>query len=97
MDEQQLLTELLEACPELRALKGTLACCICERYVRWAALLDSKHPIAVKYPCLYEPLIEMLHNGNRAGEREERTRRLIALLEQKSMLNYAEALRGNQQ
>lgn len=93
VDEQQLWPDLLEACPELRSLQGTLACCICERYLRWAALLDCKHPIAVKYPCLYEPFIEMLHTGNRAGEREERTRRLIALLEQESMLNYAEALR----
>ncbi|WP_146259567.1 hypothetical protein [Paenibacillus dendritiformis] len=97
VDEQQLLPELLKACPELRSLHGTLACCICERYLRWAALLDRKHPVAVKYPCLYEPFIELLHNGNQVGEWEERTRQLITLLEEESMLNYADALRGNDQ
>lgn len=95
VDEQQHVSEFLEACPELRSVHGTLAGSICERYLRWAVLLDRKHPVAVQYPCLYEPFIELLRDENQAEAWEEQTMLLIALLEQESMLNYADVLRGN--
>ncbi|MCM3337837.1 hypothetical protein M3650_04105 [Paenibacillus sp. MER TA 81-3] len=95
VDEQQLVSKLFAACPELRRVQGTLAHWICDSYLQWAVLLDRKHPVAMKYPCLYEPFIELLRDEIQTEAWEEQTMLLIALLEQESILNYADALRGN--
>ncbi|MFS0918685.1 hypothetical protein [Brevibacillus sp. 179-C 1.1 NHS] len=73
--------------------EGTIAYLICERYLAWARLLDQKHPIATKIPCLYEPFIEMLREEDQMDKWERKTIELIALMEKEPMENYAEVIR----
>ncbi|UIO40061.1 hypothetical protein LOY85_14640 [Brevibacillus brevis] len=89
----QILSKLCYDYPLLQTDDGSIAYSICQRYLEWAHLVDRKHPVATKSPCLYEPFIEMLYEEDQIENWESKTMNLIRLMELESIEKYAEVLR----
>lgn len=89
----QILSKLCYDYPLLQTDDGAIAYSICQRYLEWAHLVDRKHPVATKSPCLYEPFIEMLYEEDQIEKWESKAMNLIRLMELESIEKYAEVLR----
>ncbi|MGG4444762.1 hypothetical protein [Brevibacillus fortis] len=90
---ENILSKLSHDYPLLQTDEGAIAYSICQRYLEWAQLVDRKHPVATKSPCLYEPFIEMLYEEDQIEKWERKAMNLIRLMEQESIKKYAEVLR----
>ncbi|NTU18758.1 hypothetical protein HPY28_00295 [Brevibacillus sp. HB1.2] len=90
---ERILAKLSHDYLLLQTDEGAVAYLICQRYLGWAHLVDRKHPVATKSPCLYEPFIEILYEEEQIEKWERKTMNLIRLMEQESIEKYAEVLR----
>lgn len=50
-------------CPNLKDINLPVFKIICFGYLEWCSLLDNGHPIALKYPDIYEPIIKLFERG----------------------------------
>ncbi|MNO58617.1 hypothetical protein D3C76_491830 [compost metagenome] len=92
--EDQLNSDIFIYCPSLRLVEGTIAHGICINYLKWAARLDQKNPIAIQNPCLYEPFIELLCEEDQIELWNTRAIDLIQHMNEEAILNYADVLRS---
>ncbi|RJG23053.1 hypothetical protein [Paenibacillus thiaminolyticus] len=54
---------LLSICPDLKEVNLSVFKLICFGYIEWCVLIDKQHPIALKYPDIYEPFIKLFERG----------------------------------
>ncbi|GGG01407.1 hypothetical protein GCM10010912_52850 [Paenibacillus albidus] len=94
-EEEDRPTEaaLLKSCPKLQLVIGSAAPLICGNYLRWATLLDRKHPLVLENPCLYEPFLKLLQEVDRMELWVNQSLDLIQHLEKSPPEQYAKLLR----